>query len=66
MHRIPRDVSGQDLVKLLKSLGYQVTRQTGSHIRLTLQHQNKSHHITVPNHAYVKIGEGMLKLVEIR
>jgi predicted RNA binding protein YcfA (HicA-like mRNA interferase family) len=33
--RIPRDLSGADLVKRLSRLGYEVTRQTGSHIRLT-------------------------------
>jgi hypothetical protein len=33
--RLPRDLSGQDLVKALRKLGYQTTRQTSSHIRLT-------------------------------
>ena len=33
--KIPRDVGGEELAKLLKNYGYQVTRQTGSHIRLT-------------------------------
>ena len=53
--RIPRDISGHDLVKYLKSYGYVVTRQTGSHIRLTTE-LNGQHHITIPNHDPLKIG----------
>ena len=53
--RIPRDLSGNDLLKLLKKYGYQNTRQTGSHIRLTTQ-QNGEHHITIPNHSPIKTG----------
>lgn len=45
--RLPRDVSGADLVKVLKQLGYESTRQTGSHIRLTTR-ENGTHHITIP------------------
>jgi len=33
--RLPRDVSGDDLAKALSDSGYRVTRQTGSHLRLT-------------------------------
>ncbi len=33
--KLPRDVSGRDLVRSLSVFGYEVTRQTGSHIRLT-------------------------------
>jgi predicted RNA binding protein YcfA (HicA-like mRNA interferase family) len=33
--KLPRDVSGADLVKALQRMDYHVTRQTGSHIRLT-------------------------------
>ena len=33
--RLPRDVSGEELARSLERLGYIVTRQTGSHIRLT-------------------------------
>ena len=47
--KMPRDLSGQELVKYLKPYGYIITRQTGSHIRLTTQLQGE-HHITVPNH----------------
>jgi predicted RNA binding protein YcfA (HicA-like mRNA interferase family) len=53
--KIPRDVSAEDLIKLLKPYGYFVTRQTGSHIRLTTE-QGGQHHITIPNHDPIKIG----------
>jgi len=53
--KIPRDLSGPDLVKALRSLGYQVTRQSGSHMRLTTQAHGE-HHITIPNHSHLKIG----------
>ena len=53
--RIPRNISAVDLIKLLKHFGYTVTRQTGSHIRLSTE-QNGQHHITIPNHNPIKIG----------
>lgn len=38
MKKLPRDISGSELIKLLsKKLGYIITRQTGSHIRITTQ-----------------------------
>ncbi|MEM9339105.1 MAG: type II toxin-antitoxin system HicA family toxin [Bacteroidota bacterium] len=52
---LPRDVSGKDLIKMLASLGYQSTRQVGSHIRLTTK-ENGTHHITIPNHKPLKLG----------
>lgn len=53
--KIPRDISGKDLVKILKKYDYKVTKQTGSHIRLTLI-LSKEHHITIPNHNPIKTG----------
>ena len=53
--KIPRDISGQELIKYLKPYGYIITRQTGSHIRLTTTN-NGQHHITIPNHAPLKVG----------
>ena len=53
--RIPRDITGQDLIKILKKCDYIVTKQTGSHIRLTSTF-NGEHHITVPNHDPLRIG----------
>lgn len=53
--KIPRDISGFELVKALEIYGYKITRQKGSHIRLTTQ-KNGEHHITIPNHKPLKIG----------
>jgi predicted RNA binding protein YcfA (HicA-like mRNA interferase family) len=47
--KLPRDLSGADLVKALARVGYRVTRQTGSHIRLTTGTPSQ-HHVTVPAH----------------
>ena len=44
--RLPRDVSGDDLAKALAALGYRVTRQTGSHLRLTTLERGE-HHVTI-------------------
>ena len=55
MKKIPRDLSGHELTKIVGQLGYQITRQTGSHIRLTTN-ENGIHHITVPNHNPLKVG----------
>jgi predicted RNA binding protein YcfA (HicA-like mRNA interferase family) len=53
--KIPRDISGQELIKYLKPYGYTIIRQSGSHIRLTTQ-KNGEHHITIPNHSPLKLG----------
>jgi predicted RNA binding protein YcfA (HicA-like mRNA interferase family) len=60
--RLPRNVSGDDLVRLLGKFGYVVTRQKGSHFRLTTR-AGGEHHITVPNHASLRAGtlNGILK-----
>ncbi len=53
--RLPRDLSGADLIKALSRVGYRVTRQTGSHSRLTTASPSQ-HHVTVPMHESLKIG----------
>ena len=53
--KLPRDITGNDLAKSLVKLGYHVTHQTGSHIRLSTI-ENGEHHITVPAHNPLKIG----------
>ncbi len=35
MPKMPRDISGHELVKKLEKLGYKVVRQTGSHMTRT-------------------------------
>ena len=53
--RLPRDLGSADLVRALARLGYAVTRQTGSHIRLTTSEQGE-HHVTVLAHDPLRAG----------
>ena len=53
--RVPRDLSGADLRKALGVLGYEETRQTGSHVRMTTRMRGE-HHVTVPNHKALPAG----------
>jgi len=53
--RLPRDISSTELIKLLQKFGYQISRQKGSHIRLTTTKQGE-HHITIPNHDPIRLG----------
>jgi predicted RNA binding protein YcfA (HicA-like mRNA interferase family) len=53
--KLPRDLSGADLIKALGRVGYRVTRQSGSHTRLTTDTPTQ-HHVTVPMHDALKIG----------
>jgi predicted RNA binding protein YcfA (HicA-like mRNA interferase family) len=56
--KLPRNISSRDLTGRLARLGYTVTRQKGSHIRLTraATFNRPEHHITVPDHDELKIG----------
>jgi predicted RNA binding protein YcfA (HicA-like mRNA interferase family) len=53
--KLLRDMSGENLAKALKVFGYQITRQTGSHMRLTTI-EGGEHHITIPRHDPLRIG----------
>jgi len=53
--KLPRDLSGSELAKALSRIGYRVTRQSGSHIRLTIDVPSQ-HHVTVPAHDPLKVG----------
>ncbi|HNK67163.1 MAG TPA: type II toxin-antitoxin system HicA family toxin [Flavobacteriales bacterium] len=53
--RLPRTLSGKELIAALGKLGYTVTRQSGSHIRLTTD-VNGIHHVTIPDHRPLKVG----------
>lgn len=53
--KLPRDLSGKDLIKALSRLNYEVTRQTGSHVRLITQRHGE-HNITIPAHDPIKVG----------
>ncbi len=54
--RLPRDIGGEELALLLRKYDYQITRQTGSHIRLTSSFKGTEHHITIPRHRSLKVG----------
>jgi predicted RNA binding protein YcfA (HicA-like mRNA interferase family) len=56
MAKIPRDISGRDLAKLLNRYEYKVVRESGSHIRLVSTYQQTEHKITIPDHQKTKIG----------
>lgn len=53
--KTPRDLSGAELAKALRKLGYSITRQSGSHLRVTTQ-AGGEHHEVIPNHSPIKIG----------
>ena len=55
MTRIPRDLSGAELVKALRRLGYEETRTTGSYVRVTCPGPPQ-HHQTIPKHSPLKVG----------
>jgi len=54
--KIPRDLNAIRFMKLLSSINYKETRQSGSHIRLTRKTSESEHHITIPNHDPIKLG----------
>lgn len=53
--RIPRDLAGRQLAHSLRVLGYVVTRQKGSHLRITTQRDGE-HHEVIPDHRPLKVG----------
>ena len=54
--KLPRDLPGEQLASLLRRYGYETTRQTGSHLRLTSTAKGSEHHITIPRHKELKVG----------
>ncbi len=53
--KLSHNINAIQLIKALQQFGYEPTRQSGSHIRLTTK-QNGQHHITIPNHNPLKVG----------
>jgi predicted RNA binding protein YcfA (HicA-like mRNA interferase family) len=62
--RIPRDVSGERLARAFSGLGYEITRQTGSHMRLTTQLHGE-HHVTIPRHDQLRVGTVAAVVAEV-
>lgn len=53
--KLPRDLNGNELVKMLEKVGYQVQHQTGSHV-IVKTTQNGENTQSVPNHKPLKVG----------
>ena len=49
-------VSGEQVIKLLRKLGYEIIRQKGSHVRLRKITEAGEHNITVPKHSEMAKG----------
>jgi predicted RNA binding protein YcfA (HicA-like mRNA interferase family) len=45
--KLPRDVSGRQRAAALSKFGYSISRQSGSHIRITTEVSGQ-HHETIP------------------
>lgn len=53
--RLPRDWGGEELASKLRRHGYEITRQTGSHMRLSTL-KGGEHHVTIPQHKPLRVG----------
>ena len=53
--RLPRDINGAQLARALRVLSYEITRQKGSHIRVTTQRDGENHEV-IPAHQPIKTG----------
>jgi len=53
--RLPRDGGGEEPAVLLRRYGYEITRQTGSHLRLTTT-QEGEHNVRIPRHGSLRVG----------
>ena len=62
--KLPRDLTGFELARAMGRVGYRVSRQTGSHVRLTLD-QAPQHHVTIPAHQPLEVGTLAAILAEV-
>ena len=53
--KLPRDVTGEELLRGLRRVGYVFERQAGSHMILCSE-SPRMHSVTVPNHKPLKVG----------
>jgi predicted RNA binding protein YcfA (HicA-like mRNA interferase family) len=62
--KLPRDVSGAETVKALERLGFFITRQTGSHVRMA----RGDLRVTVPMHRNLVVGtlQSILRQARVR
>jgi len=54
--KIPRDLNGVSLAQRLGAYGYTVTRQTGSHMRMSRRNGSQDQHLTIPAHKPLRVG----------
>jgi predicted RNA binding protein YcfA (HicA-like mRNA interferase family) len=54
MTKLPTDLSGQELVRILTRIGFVVQRQRGSHI--ILRRQSPFARVSVPDHKVLRVG----------
>ena len=54
MSKLPRDLSGKEVVKALKKIGFYFKRQKGSHI--ILRRDNPFAQVVVPDHKSIDTG----------
>jgi predicted RNA binding protein YcfA (HicA-like mRNA interferase family) len=62
--KLPRNLTGRELLKRLECLDYRISRQRGSHIRITTMRDGE-HHEVIPDHNPLKLGtlDGILKSI---
>jgi predicted RNA binding protein YcfA (HicA-like mRNA interferase family) len=54
MTKLPTGLSGQDLIKALKRVGFVIQRQRGSHI--IFRRESPHARVVVPNHESIRMG----------
>jgi len=54
--KLLRDISGDELIRILQRLDYQPVGQTGSHVRLHHTGSEHEHHVTIPKHKSLRLG----------
>lgn len=67
MSNVPQ-ISGKELIKILGKIGFVVSRQKGSHIRLVRIQNGIKKLVTVPNHKVIRRGtllNGILKAINL-
>ncbi|MGA2196878.1 MAG: type II toxin-antitoxin system HicA family toxin [Bryobacteraceae bacterium] len=50
--KLPRDISGDEALKTLERLGFSISRQIGSHVRMAQGNRR----VTVPKHRNLAVG----------
>ncbi|MDJ0570374.1 MAG: type II toxin-antitoxin system HicA family toxin [Pleurocapsa sp. MO_192.B19] len=59
MPKLP-NVTGQETIRALEKIGFQVVRQKGSHVRM--KHED-NRVVTIPVHANKSLGKGLLRKI---